>query len=296
MATGKTKFDEYLAEELSKARNGYAPMRSGVLRRLFVQHLPCVTLHPNPEDEFCDPEIGPSNQIISDYSMQFLETRRRFEREYCPEPVIVERIHPDGYLIHNGHHRWAAAMMLGYKTIHVRIVNLTHEKDIQKMILASSNTRRVVFDLDEVLFCTDENSPCEKPLGFPGRLIYRERLRRGIPELFSHLTAAGYDIWVYSKKYYSFDYIRRYFRRRHIHITGVITGIAHKSKYGNSERRRVEALFSKKYGCTLHIDDSAVLRTRRGSTDFEEYRLTGAGTWAQEIIGIIEGMDAHEKQ
>ena len=37
------------------------------------------------------------------------------------EPLPVQKISPDGYLILNGHHRWAAAHLSGMKSIDVEI-------------------------------------------------------------------------------------------------------------------------------------------------------------------------------
>ena len=295
MADSDQSFGKYLEGEIEKYREGFVPLRTDPLRRLLIRHAPCAKLHPNPDDEFCSPEVGPSYRIINEYVERYLTAWRKHEKEYCSEPVVVERVQPDGYVILNGHHRWAAAVKLGSRRIPIRIVNLTQEKDIQKMILGSKNTKRVVLDLDEVVFCPDDSVPAEKPLGFPFYLIYREPLRRGIPELFNRLAAEGYDIWVYSRNYYSFDHIRRYFRRHRVHVTGVITGIMRKTKSSHSVRLRVEAMFSRQYSFTVHIDDSAVLRIRRGSRDFEDHRLRGEGPWAQEVIDAIEGMDAHEE-
>ncbi|MBP3241914.1 MAG: ParB N-terminal domain-containing protein [Oribacterium sp.] len=33
------------------------------------------------------------------------------------DPIIVEKMYPDGYMILNGHHRWAAATRLGLKKV-----------------------------------------------------------------------------------------------------------------------------------------------------------------------------------
>ena len=30
--------------------------------------------------------------------------------ELLEDPIVVEKVHPDGYMILNGHHRWAASM------------------------------------------------------------------------------------------------------------------------------------------------------------------------------------------
>ena len=39
------------------------------------------------------------------------------------EPVIVHKMQPDGYLILNGHHRWAAALKTGLDKIRAEIIN-----------------------------------------------------------------------------------------------------------------------------------------------------------------------------
>ena len=56
-------------------------------------------------------------------------------------------------MILNGHHRWAAALRLGFKTVPVKIVNLTQQTDIEKMLAASKHDKRVSLDLDETIFC-----------------------------------------------------------------------------------------------------------------------------------------------
>ena len=53
---------------------------------------------------------------------------------------------------------------------------------------------RVSFDLDEVLFVSPLTHKTEPPLGFPFGQIYRERLRRGTPELINRLQEMGYNL------------------------------------------------------------------------------------------------------
>ena len=72
------------------------------------------------------------------------------DQSIMDDPITVEKVHPDGYMILNGHHRWAAAMRVGIKMIPVKIVNLTNEVDIEKMLRASNNDKRATLDLDEV--------------------------------------------------------------------------------------------------------------------------------------------------
>ena len=39
------------------------------------------------------------------------------------EPVLVNRMKAGGYMILNGHHRWAAALQRGLDRLHVQIMN-----------------------------------------------------------------------------------------------------------------------------------------------------------------------------
>ena len=219
----------------------------------------------------------------------------RFLDSPVREPLEVEKIHPDGYMILNGHHRWGAAIQAGMPKLPVRIVDLTQEKDIRKMLNASGFDRRVALDLDEVVF-RPETDPClENPLPFPLGRIYRERLRLGIPSLFHMMNSSGYDIWVYSAHYRSLDYLRYYFRHYRIHVTGIVTGLARKGPPGTDTRKELEKRIASRYKSTVHIIESTVIRTRTGSQDFQEFRLSGSPeTWSREVTDAFEEMRKHE--
>ena len=60
MNASMTSLDEYVKEEVNKYRDIYRPVKAGLLRRLFVRFLACKKIHPNPDDEFCNPAIGPN--------------------------------------------------------------------------------------------------------------------------------------------------------------------------------------------------------------------------------------------
>ena len=226
-----TKFEAYLKENLDKYRGVYVPVRANLLQRLLVQELNCNKIHPNPDDEFCKPEIGPSYEIISRYEEVIRAARMRGDNKPYKEPVIVEKIRPDGYMLLNGHHRWAAAMRMGMKKIPVKVVNMTTESDIHRILNKTTNTKRVTLDLDEVVFAPDgEEGSAEKPLRWPLKKIFRERLRLGMPALFFFLRSHGYDIWVYTAKYYSPEYLHKLFWLYGAHIDGLETGTGRKRR------------------------------------------------------------------
>ncbi|MBQ9323498.1 MAG: ParB N-terminal domain-containing protein, partial [Clostridia bacterium] len=241
----------------------------------------------------CSPKVGPNYQIISEYMYSF-RLERQSSKQYCEEPLIVEKIRPDGYMILNGHHRWAAALQLGFRRIPIEVVDLTQEMDIRNILQYSEHDKRVTLDLDEVVFRPEGDDPAEKPLPFPLRNIYKQRLRLGIPALFHYLNKKGYDIWVYSAGYYSADYIQRLFRKYGVHVTGAVTGTGRKTGEGREIRRELVALITAKYPETVHIDDAAVLRIFSQTKQVEEYNLgEGAEAWSKRVIDVMETFERH---
>ena len=283
-----TKLDTYISEDVNKYKGVAVPIKASLLNRLLIKKYPCKKLHVNPDDEFSMPKVGPSYRIISEYEKKFLDKARHnvffYEGE---EPIIVEKIHPDGYMILNGHHRWAAALRLGYSNIPVQIVNLTHESDIKRILSNSTHDKRVTMDLDEVVFFDPTNSDMrpEKEPAFPFNKMYKDRLRLGIPALFRFLEINGFDIWVYSSNYYSIDYIKSLFKKYHTNVTGIVTGT--EKKNNKAKRAKIDSAMNEKYKYTIHIDNSMVLQIFSKSKDFMDYEITGATDWSAKVIDTI---------
>ena len=294
------ELDKYIAEEIAKYKGICFPVKSSVLRRLVVRKERCNKLHPNPDDEFSMPEIGPSYRIISEYEKKFrtiaLHPYSGMKEEN--DPIVIEKMHPEGYMIINGHHRWAAFLRLGYPKIPVKIVNLTHENDIAQMIKQGKHDKRVTLDFDEVVLGKEGVDPLEKKLMFPFNLEYKERLRAGIPALFNLMSKKGYDIWVYSANFYSLDYLQQLFRKYHVKVDGFVTGTAKKNNSSKEAKARIEKLISEKYRSTLHIDRDMVLQTFSGSKDFNEFTIDTTRTyWSDEVMTIVGKIeDEYQKQ
>ena len=297
MVKEKDGFAEYLKKEIEKYSGIMVPVKASLAERLMVKKAPVGKLHPNPDDEFSHPEVGPNYRIISKYMALYKQYgSMKKPEEILEEPLLVEKVRPDGYMLLNGHHRWAAFWNLGVKMVPVSIVNLTQETDIEQMIAASTHDKRATLDLDEVVFWQGEG-PAEKPLkGLIGRR-FKEQIREGIPALLHYLSKNGYDIWVYTAKYYSMDYIREYFRHYTVKVDGIITGTARKTKDNDEAKKRVEHLFSERYAQTLHIDRDMVLRTFADSRAFEDYPVkeTGSG-WSKAVMSIIRKIEKNEKR
>ena len=289
--TGKgTELQQFLSDEVSRYEGICMPVRTSLFRRLTTKQLPLSKLHPNPEDEFCDPDIGPNMGIISKYEADF----RRFhgDRQEAAmsgsgvfEPIQVQKIRPDGYMILNGHHRWIAARRAGMKTIPVEIVNVTWDKDVRKLLSGVRHDRRVALDLDEVVFAS-AGEPAEKPLSFPWNRLYPQSVRLGIPSLFYFLHERQYDIWVYTSQLISDDQLRRLFRHHHAGSVYVITGIGRKSKPRRAASA-MEKMIREKYPTTFHIDQRSVLKTSGADHAFEEFPLPGKAAWSREVQDVF---------
>lgn len=109
----KTDFDKYIAERIKENQGVLVPVKASLFELMFVKKTDPKKLHPNPGDEFCDPAIGPNYKIISEY-VEKITRRSAADPEPWKEPLIVEKVHPEGYMLLNGHHRWAAALKTGY--------------------------------------------------------------------------------------------------------------------------------------------------------------------------------------
>ncbi len=296
MAHYHTKMQEFIAEEVKKVKGVAVPVHASFLERATVRMAKCSKLHPNPDDEFCFPEIGPSEEIVSNYEKEYRLIRdnpnsARFLNNSAKYPLTIQKIRPDGYMILNGHHRWIAAVRSGMNKIPVKIVNLTQEKDIRKMLERSKHEKRITLDLEEVVYSSGNNEPTEKPLPFPVNRFYRERIRLGIPALFAYCVSSGYDIWLYSSGYESMDYVRELMKHYHAPVTGIITGTAKKLPKGSDEKEKIEALIAAKYYRTIHADNDTVLCIDNRSKEYREFQLKKENAWSAEIIDIIGALD-----
>ena len=290
----KTDFQLFIEEEVSKVRNTGVPVKASLSERLLVRKIATKKLHPNPEDEFCFPDIGPNEGIISTYTSTFADHIKR-NIPLFDEPLFVQKIRPSGYMILNGHHRWAAARRLGIKQVPISIVNAVFDGDIRLMLEKATHERRATLDLDEVVFAAKDDTEREKHAGLFGLGIQKKRLRLGIPALFNDLKIRGYDIWVYSSEFYSIDDIKRYFKHYSVDVDGIITGMKKRSK-GRAKSRKLDELLGNRYKTTLHIDRELLLMTKDGASDFREDRIKREPErWAETVIDALDGIENEEK-
>ena len=124
-ASVASSFYKYVQEDLAETEGKRDLVKVSLVERLTVRQIPPKEMHANPDDEFSQPEIGPSDRIIEDY-MEMILNLQRCHEDIFDEPVIVNKMLQGGYLILNGHHRWAAAMKFGLRKIRASIVNPPH--------------------------------------------------------------------------------------------------------------------------------------------------------------------------
>ncbi len=291
----KTDLEIFVEEEALKQRNTAVPVKASFIERLFVRRINPQKLRPNPEDEFCFPDIGPNMGIISSYVSRFVDNKKK-ALPLMDEPLYVQKIRPSGYMILNGHHRWMAALRLSVRSVPISIVNGVYEGDIKKILEASTHEKRATIDLDEVIFAPDGSDTVEKRRGIPLFGLQKKRLSLGVPALIQNLRLRGYDIWVYSANFFSVDDIRRFFAHYAVSVDGIVTGLKGKSVKKSGAARKMEELFKNKYSRTLHIDREMVLSTNTGSGDFREEAVQApAQNWSSAVIDAIDRIERDEK-
>ena len=288
----KSQLMEYVLNDIEQQKGVAIPVHASLFERLMVTKTACKNLHPNPEDEFSVESVGPSYRIISEYETKFREAMRMDKRP-VDEPLMVEKLYPHGYLLLNGHHRWAAAMRCNIKKVPIKIINCATESDIKTILEKSQHDKRATIDLDEVIFRSPDYKYLEKKaFTFPMSMRFKQRIRLGIPALFYKLSKSGYDIWVYAADFYSIDDIQKFFKAYGVHVDGILTGVAKQAQNKSASAARMNELINNKYQTTLHIDNNTILETHGKNGDFEEYEINvPEGEWAKKSIAIVEEIE-----
>lgn len=291
MVRNKTELMQYVFDDVQKYEGFRHFAKASILERLLITKRPPRLLHPNPDDEFSMPAIGPHFGIINEYCAKFTAVGSSND-EKLQEPLYIEKMTRDGYMILNGHHRWAAAMLMGINALPVKIVNLTHEEDHRKMMEKSQNDKRVTFDFDEVLCTTEAHPRAEQE---PHLLIgsfekrYKERLRWGAPTLIQELQREGFDVWIYTNNFYSVEYLQSFFHAYKVQVDGIINGV------GRRKSKKAEAVYremvAKKYHEVYNVDNDGVLSIQPGTREFESYDLEVSDReWANKVMDTIKSI------
>lgn len=279
----------YIADDVQKYKEFRHFVKAGFWERFLVKRRPPNMLHPNPDDEFSMPQVGPHFGIINEYCAR-IAARRGVEKEQIEEALVVEKMSRDGYMLLNGHHRWAAALKMGMNSVPVQIVNLTHEEDHRRMLEKTTNDKRVIFDFDEVLCVSEKYKRAETDPRLPFGLfekIYEERLRWGMPELIQELQNQNYDVWVYTKNYHSAEYIQGFLKTYKLEVEGIVNGVGQRKS--KQAQQRFREMISRKYKLVYNVDNEGVVKICPGDKTFESYDLETSETdWANEVMRVIK--------
>lgn len=285
MSQYPSDYTENVLNKIKNHKEDYKTIKASFFERYMKKKCSPKKMYPNPEDEFSHENIGPSFEIIENY-----ETEARHLQSYSmpifSERIIVEKLVNGSFLIINGHHRWFAALRAGIKAVNIKIVNLVHAEDVERMLERSHNTKSVSFDFDEVILCSEkDNQATVKDTVIMKHIP--ERLRKGAPNIIHQLQEKGVDVWVYTSKYYSEEYINRFFSMYDLKIDGVINGFNDKRKGCNSDLKQAKEQFNNKYNISLHIDLLSVLYVNRLTKEYENYDIDSGKSWSVEITDII---------
>ncbi len=156
----------------------------------------------------------------------------------------------------------------------------------------------VSFDLDETLFINPEKVSAEKSLKFPLDRIYRDRLRKGTPELLQWINRNNINLWIYTTSCRSERYIKNIFRHYGVKIDNIINGKRHAEEVQKNNTEILPSKYPSKYHIDLHVDDEISVYLNGIAYGFRVYLLTENDTdWTDniknEIIRIRRNL--HEK-
>lgn len=282
MSLISNEYQELVLDEVASYKGITHPVKAGFWERLLRRRLPISSLHPNPDDEFSNPDVGPSYSIIAEYITQW--KRFRESRQAAPgDKITVEKMSVGGYMLLDGHHRWYAARRVGIETLRVSIVNVT---PIEEVILAMQRSKGRLcasLDLDEVLLT--DSSAADSALPAVLRRFQKKALRKNAAMLVRELKSLGFDVWVYTGSFVNDSDIRKLFRFLGVKADGIVSGLKNESA-----RAKLRKAFTEKYELSVHIDLEGVICVNTKTKQYESADITGE--WATGAVSALKGLES----
>ena len=272
MSVWPSDYIENVINDVEKYEGIRKTIKAGFIERCAVRYCSPNELHPNPDDEFSMVEVGPNLEIVGNYVKE-IQYNLKHGMVIYEEPVIVQKMEPDGYILLNGHHRWFAAIRMRINKIHIKIVNLINEADLNRMIDKTPNYKLASFDFDEVLLSADENNMAPVADSLFARKI-KERLRRGAPEVIRDFKEKGYDICVYTAGYFDEEEFCDFFSMYDLDVDIVVNGINNKRTSKDGSRESMRDLIRNKYKETVHVDNESLIRVNHETKEYEVLDFT----------------------
>lgn len=282
MPVWPSDYVEYVLKDIEKYNGVRKIAKAGLIERFAVRFCSPKRLHPNPEDEFSMENVGPNMQIVGDYVEQ-IKIDLVSDQDVFHEPVIVQKMKPDGYILINGHHRWFAALRMRVKKLHIKIVNMINAEDLSRMIGATANSKLATFDFDEVLLSNRENNQ-DSIINRIFSRKFKERLRLGAADTVKTLRDKGYDICVYSAGYLSEDEFNDFFSMYDIKVDVIVNGVNEK----RTNTAGIKDLLKDKYKMIAHIDNESVIISDHVKKDYEIFDIEDYDkSWSEGIKKIV---------
>ena len=290
MALYTDEYKRLVVDDIKSFEGLNHPVRAGIAERLIRRNAKTSSLHPNPDDEFADPKIGPNYEIVANY-VRSIKRALDYDEKPFEDPIYVEKMSTGGLMILNGHHRWMAAVRIGCSRLPVKIVNVTSAESIRDTLRRSERKYCVSFDLDEVLLTDGNIYPADRNLVFPFNLLYKKTLRKNAVFLVKELQKAGFDVWIYTGNFYSEEYIRLLFRLHRAKVDGIVNGLSKRKNTGLKKE------FTGKYEYSLHIDNGELVCVNTAAKEFSTVEISSdPGSWASEAMKAVRGLGFWESE
>lgn len=280
-------FMQFVLNDVNKYAGNRRLIKANILERLIVRKISPFKLHPNPEDEFSMSQIGPNNEIIGKYE-KIVNNNTLLNLPIYEEPIFIEKMLPDGYMILNGHHRWAATINYNAKKVRVQVVNVTHEEDIKRMLVSSDSNKRVTLDLDDIVFAAEGEDT--EPMRFPYTKIFDYRMKLGMAAFMEALKVRNYDIWVFTAENHSADYFDKFFSIHGIKVTGIVNCMNKKKGAQKRNKESLQQAFANKYDFSMTLLKDSIVYTdsRKKTYEIIDYEFAGASKELLDKIDEIE--------
>lgn len=280
-------YKKYVLEDIKNHNVLFHPVKAPIYERIKAKMVDPKILHPNPEDEFAMENIGPNWEIEGNYE-QIIRDNLSVDKDAFDEPLMGTKLDKGGYMLLNGHHRWMAALSVEVPKGHavfkkyvnpkvpLKVVNVTVEEDIYKVVNKSNRHKCVTIDLDEVLLVDKQMK------GLLGR-VYKANLRDNASLLVREMHRMGFDVWAYTGSYLSEIYIRGLFKINKCNVDGVVNGVN-----GKGKSVKLRDIFRSKYKSIAHVDNSAITIVDTETRDYEILDIQADNDgWAAAVVEKI---------
>jgi len=265
-------------------------VKAGLIERYTVRSVSPEQLHPNPDDEFSQAEYGPNLQIVGQYVDEIKNLHRMSESLIFEEPILVQKMEPDGYLILNGHHRWFAAIRMKLPKVHIKIVNMINEHDIDRMLEENENSKLVSFDFDEVLLTSNEEDQAPLVLDYIGDKFHG-RLRAGVPEIIKAFREHGYDVCVMTSGYLDEEEFLDFFKMYDLKVNIILNGMNEKRGATSGKADRLREIIRGKYHLIIHVDNHSLYYFDPDTGDIKLNELDKEINWSDSVVSSLESLE-----